>query len=314
MNNASLDFHEKGLSLRHLNWKPSHRPSFLKSLASWLPYDAHPQDIFRQKIWEEPDFDSQLSLVLESEGRWLGFAMGVLREDPAKQKKGFIKILALAPEVRGLGLGYRLVKLLEQRLFLLGALSIRLGESAPNYLWPGLDPRYTRAFLLFQNMGYAQVGQTFNLRVDLRKPLPKLKVQSPLGIETRRALPEDGTALAAWLHAHWPTWVQEVWPAVKKSNPSVFLAVHGSAIIGFAAYECQNRGMGWFGPMGTMPGYEGKGVGTLLCRRVLAAMAEEGFPQVVIPWVGPVGFYEKAVGAQIHRVFFRMQKLRPVPK
>jgi len=38
-------------------------------------------------------------------------------------------------------------------------------------------------------------------------------------------------------------------------------------------------------------------------------MMEAGYKNAIIPWVGPVAFYYKTVGATINRVFVRMKKM-----
>ena len=83
---------------------------------------------------------------------------------------------------------------------------------------------------------------------------------------------------------------------------------HKGTVIAFAAWEANNLGMGWFGPMGTAPEARGEGIGRLLLLRCLEDMRNAGRRCATIPWVGPVPFYEQTVGARVWRTYIRYEK------
>ena len=146
-----------------------------------------------------------------------------------------------------------------------GARAIRLLESAPNYLSPGIDVRNAAALAFAAAAGYRQVGEARNLAVDLaRRGTPR---DCPDGVEVRRAVPEDTAALNAFLDAHWPAWKAEVGVALKNVPPALHLALRDGRVVGFAAWDANNRGTGWFGPMGVEPEARRTGLGCLLARR-----------------------------------------------
>jgi GNAT superfamily N-acetyltransferase len=131
----------------------------------------------------------------------------------------------------------------------------------------------------------------------------------PAGLEIRRAAPSDDQLIAAFLAVHWPTWQTEVSVAMACQPATLFLALEEGGLLGFSAYECNNVGTSWFGPMGTAPEARGRGIGRLLLAHCLRSMAELGFTQATIPWVAPTEFYAQAVGAEISRKFVRVRKL-----
>lgn len=267
--------------------------------------------LFEEKVWADPGFDERVSLAVEEERNVTGFAFGVVR-DGEESKRGVIKFLAVAPERQREGIGTCLVDALEAAMRNLGATSVRLGESPPNYLAPGLDPRYTRAMLLFQKRGYVRlqeakhmevdlVGQTFNTAADEQR-------LAGGGIVIRRADKADENRVMAFLDENWPPWKAEVGRTFANVPVSLHLAFEGEAVLGFSAYDANNVGTGWFGPMGTAPAARGNGVGAVLLKRCLADLKAQGHRTSTIPWVDPVAFYAHHVGAEISRLFYRYEK------
>lgn len=287
---------------------------FLENLRLCFEWDCFPSSVFREKIWQDPDYDPALCLLAVKDGAWRGIAMAVIR-NRSGQKHGYLKLIAVADGHRNQGWGKALVEELISRLWLAGAVSIRLGESAPNYLSPGLDPRYTSALVLFEEVGFKPIGHTFHLEVnliqdvsDFASELSKINTE---GITLRRALTSDCEKMMDFLEKHWPSWQEEVIPALQTPCPPVFLAWKGKHLVGFAGFDCNNKGVGWFGPMGTSPSMQGKGIGKGLLLAVLLDMESRGYGKAIIPWVGPVRFYHKAVGASISQTFIRMELKRP---
>jgi GNAT superfamily N-acetyltransferase len=86
---------------------------------------------------------------------------------------------------------------------------------------------------------------------------------------------------------------------------------HNGHVVGFAAYDANNRGTGWFGPMGTEPEYRGQGLGRVLLLRCLGDLHAQGRSWSTIPWVGPVGFYQQHAAAELDRTFVRLEKQVP---
>ena len=78
---------------------------------------------------------------------------------------------------------------------------------------------------------------------------------------------------------------------------TAYIAVDGSRIVGFAAYECTRKD--YFGPTGVLPDYRKRGIGLVLLQMSLQGLADLGYAYAVIGGAGPVDFYAKAVGAQV---------------
>jgi predicted N-acetyltransferase YhbS len=275
-------------------------------------HDPLSPPLFDEKVWGDPGYRPDLALAAEQGGEVLGFVMGVVRsvEDGPR---GVIKLLAVAPERQREGIGSRLVDAVEAAMRGAGAEAVRLGESPPNYLTPGLDPRYTHALLLFEGRGYERLQEAYHMRVDLAgQAFDTGREEQALaadGVEVRRAIAADREPVMAFLEEHWPPWKAEVGRSFANEPVSLHLAFEDGAVLGFSAYDANNVGTGWFGPMGTAPAARGRGVGAVLLKRCLADLRAQGHTASTIPWVAPIAFYAHHVGAEISRVFYRYEKV-----
>lgn len=263
-------------------------------------FDPINELLLEEKVWADDDFVSDLALKATDDDEIVGFVVGVIR--PAGV--AYIKLLAVDRGWQRSGVGRSLVQMLERFVRIRGAKSMRLFESAPNYLVPGIDRRYEGAQAFASALGYERIGETYNLSVDLGEPFET----KPVGAEVRRATAGDHDGLISMLEAHWPAWVPELEAALANEPASVYLAERGSGVVGFAAYDANNPGTGWFGPMGVVESERGSGLGCTLLRNCLNDIRGQGLDAATIPWVGPVQFYERCVGAVVSRTFDRFEK------
>jgi len=284
-------------------------------LAMWnatARFDPLTPALLEEKTWGDTGFDPGLARVCIDDGAIAGFAMGVLRPAP-QGARGIVKLIAVDVERRRRGIGGRLLAAVEAGLRDRGACVVRVCESAPNYLTPGVDARYSAAPHFFEKHGYARVGEACNMTVDLEsRRFDTAATERKLaarGIVVRRAVDDDHAGLEALLQAHWPSWLPEAHAAMRAGPPSLHVARRGEAVVAFAAWDANNRGTGWFGPMGTAPEARRQGIGVVLLFRCLADMAAQGQRVATIPWVDPVDFYRHCAGAAVSRIFHRYEKV-----
>ena len=300
---------------RRMTIRPLQRDDAASLLDMWnatARFDPLTVELLEEKTWGDADFDPEMALVCEAEGALAGFAMGVLRSVPGANR-GVIKLAAVAADRRRRGIGSRLLARLEDALRARGAAVLRVCESAPNYLTPGVDARYSAAPHFFSGRGYRRIGEACNMTVDLAErdfgTGDAERVLRSRGICFRRARDGDRAGLTALLQAHWPAWLPEVRAALSNRPASLYVAVDGEAVLAFAAFDANNRGTAWFGPMGTAPAARRRGLGHVLLFRCLADMAAQGHPHATIPWVDPVDFYRQCAGAAVSRIFHRYEKV-----
>ncbi len=277
-----------------------------------MELDTITKDLLKQKIDEDPDFDPRLTLLAYSESnKPVGFIMGVIR-NRGKDKVGYIKLLAVVKQFRRKGIASALYSDVENKMRALGVKLIRVYESYPNYFMPGVDPFYTEAVCFFERNGFVKFNDCSNLKADLvkqdfntSKEERKLKKH---GIIISRATKKDFKPVVNWIRRHFAAWESEIKAAFENKPVSLHIAKKSGRIIAFSAYETNNKGTGWFGPMGTSKTARGKGIGGILLKRCLNDMKKAGFKTSTIPWVGPIPFYMHYVNSKVERVFWRYEK------
>jgi GNAT superfamily N-acetyltransferase len=209
-------------------------------------------------------------------------------------EEGYVKFLAVHPRARLRGVGTALLERLEDFCRANGATTMQVGNSAPFYVVPGVDVRYTEGIVFFHARGYRRTGDAVNQGVRLvQLPDPELPCHVADG--------HDLDAIMPWITESYPNWIAEVSRSVELGT----CIVHDD--LGFACYDVLRDG--WFGPMATRPDLRGaKGVGTATLLAVLHRMRSRGYEHAEIAWSGPLLFYLKAVGARISRVFWTYSK------
>ncbi len=276
-----------------------------------VPHDQMTPELLEEKVWDDKDFSKELTRVAIHDNRVVAFGMALVRTGQP-ERHGYIKMLAVEKKFQNQGIGARILRQLEAALKKLDVDTVRIAESAPNYLVPGLDPRYTAALVMLQRNGYKRFGETWNMVVDMSaQEFDTSRDEQELaarGFEIRRALMADDADVQRFLVEHWPAWKHEARRSMLNYPISLHLALKDGRIVGFAAYDCNNHNTGWFGPMGTLEQFRRVGIGRVLLRRCLRDIKEQGHRHATIPWVGPVAFYLRHAGAEISRVFYRFEK------
>jgi hypothetical protein len=122
---------------------------------------------------------------------------------------------------------------------------------------------------------------------------PALEELRAAGVLVRRARTWELTPVREFVtHYFGRPWADEISFGFARQPVSVFIALRGGRLAGFAAYECTRRN--FFGPTGVLKGERGRGVG-----RALRGLRELGYAYAVIGGVGPTGFYERVAGARL---------------
>lgn len=276
-----------------------------------LPYDPISANLVHEKIFGEALYESELAFKAVVDDRIVGFLAGHVGERDG-HRSGIIKIMAVAPPYRCRGIGSQLLSTFEERSQKHDAETVRTMDSIPNYLMPGIDPRYTPATILFERRGYTKLEENINMLaeldgLDLSTDDLEAKAQAA-GLIVRRAVPDDWSSLETMLKEHFPPWLAECAETFRNDPISLFIGVEGSKVVAFAAYDANNKNAGWFGPMGTDPAYRSHKLGEVTLKRCLRAIRDQGHCTSIIPWVGPIGFYSRTVGAAIDRVFWVYEK------
>ncbi len=280
-------------------------------LDSRLPLDTVTSDWVREKTFDDPDYDGEMTLCALDGAELVGFAQGIVR-DVDGQTRGWVKWFATAAKHERRGVMTALFDRIEGLMQRRGVKRVGVANSPPNYTWPGLDPRYTAAYVFLEGRAYRRTGMAFNMTCDLTtRDWSTGEDESLLasrGLSVRRARREDLHPVLEHLREHFPHWAGEVATCFRRDPISLHVAADGPKVVGFAAYDANNLGMAWFGPMGTDPAYRRMGIGKVLLWRCLADQRKQGYRLAIIPWVGPLAFYYRHCGAVVDRMFWQMER------
>ena len=128
----------------------------------------------------------------------------------------------------------------------------------------------------------------------------RLTTVGECGVAVRRAMAHEKHTAMSFVHDHFTGgfsgWPSECDVAFGRSPVSCLIAVHQRRIVGFACYNSTWKG--FFGPIGVLEGFQGKGIGAALLLAALFAMKAEGYAYAVIGGANKQpGFYEHVVGA-----------------
>jgi GNAT superfamily N-acetyltransferase len=121
---------------------------------------------------------------------------------------------------------------------------------------------------------------------------------SEKGLMFRRAIGPEYRVVTHWVERHFSKpWAAEAEVTFSRQPVSCFLAIEAGSIVGFACYEATCRN--YFGPTGVLESHRGQGIGRMLLRLSMQALRDMGYAYAIIGGVGPVLFYEQAVGARV---------------
>ena len=293
----------------------TYRPEDLSAITEFLnanlDYDSLNESLLKEKLMEDPNWEPKKALICNDNDKILGFMQGVIR-DIRGIRYGYIKLMAVDKNYRRQGIARRLYEKLEGSFRSDNVDVVRIYDVPMNYFMPGIDPRYTEALCFAMRTGFIRFGDSVNLTVNLNESdwdtSEEEKALKILGIEVRRVEAHEKQKVIDFVKEEWALWTHEVEVAFKDNPPSIHVAKLHGKIKAFSAHNGNNKGTGWFGPMGTHPDLRGKGIGNILLKRCLNDMKLMGQKSAIIPWVDHLDFYVHHTNARVDRVFWRYEK------
>jgi GNAT superfamily N-acetyltransferase len=246
-------------------------------------------------------------------GAWDGGALAGVAAVAADR----LRVLAVAPEARGRGIGGALLEACVGAARDAGERRLRTLDQPGNYLAPGIDERNTETIAWLERRGWRRLAgePRVNVLIDVRDN-PRVSAAraaelaaraAAAGYELRRARRgerELADAVAAELGGAWPF---ELARALGHEPPGVHVAIRDGAYCAFAAHDGNNRGLGWFGPTGTWPAHRGRGLGEALLLACLVDVAA-AHARCEVAWIGPRPFYDRVAGIAAERRFVVLER------
>ncbi len=277
-----------------------------------LEYDnATTLDLLRYKTLEDPDFEPSMSVLACVNGEPHGFMFAVCRTE-GESRSATVKFFAVDEGFRNRGIATEMLSRVEANVREAGATALRVGMSRPNYLVPGVDPRYTVACAFLLRRGFRKAGEVFNMDVELSaSDWSTDEIEAKLaasGVTCRRLRPDELQAFDAWMASagYSAGWRYQTLHAAEMDPPAVYVAEKDGEYVAFAGFDGVRPG--WFGPMGTLESMRGSGIGSVTFLRCLRDMKARGYGVCEINSVGPLYFYSKVANAKVSRLFWQFEK------
>ncbi len=282
----------------------------LPTLLNWinrLPYEyGWDARAIHFRTLGDPVYRPEFMLVAEEAREPLGFLLGIVRDG-----RGWIKGMVVRPDRQRQGIGSRLLQEVEANFAKAGVSQVTAGWCPLTFFAGGWDIRYTGAVNFMVKHGYVTDRKTrVNMWVDLAgrdfgSEAEERRLRE-LGITARRAAPEDREKVVELARTFSEGWALEVAQAWENDPISLFVAEKEGRMVNFACYGTDAPM--YFGPLLTLPEFRGLGIATVTLKRCLVDMQRAGWSRIEIDWVGPIAFYERAVGAYIGRAFWYWEK------
>ncbi len=259
----------------------------LKIWCDTLTHDKVNRERLQKQLLDDPNFDENLFLIEQREGKIEGFIIGIIRKVPyydrgLQSDTGWIIALGGSDT----GVLQVLIEEMERRLRASGVRKIIFGMYSPGYLMPGLDiENYPAIYGLLKERGYtfgqehtAMYRTLFDYSVPQKYRDKELSAQGlgykflPYSEDKQESLLEfvQKNFTAGWVHN------TRALIAQNKAQEHVWLCQSSTdEIVGFA-----QRGM-WgmpcrFGPFGIHPEHRNHSLGSVLLSKMLYDMSCKG--------------------------------------
>ncbi len=290
-----------------------------------MPRDGITEQIFRDKVLLDANFDPQGLLVAEEQGALAGWILGLVRKVPMagvdlEESTGWITAFGVHPAMRRKMVGTALFEAALEFFADRHRRTLFFASYAPNYFVPGIDEEwYPAGFALLQHYGfkvqYSPVAMDKSL-VGYEIPQDVWDVEARLerlGFTVAPMQSHQVWPLLEFLTREFdPDWLRAVREALARHVPDhhVMLATGPSgAIVGFALFGGYDHVGERFGPYGVAASQRGTGLGKVLLYRTLAAMARDGLHSAWFLWTGeqePAGHLYLRAGFAVTRRFHVM--------
>lgn len=258
-------------------------PAIRRLLAAANDTPWNLERIAREKCFEPGPQGPPVTVVAEEGKELIGIATATSHG---------LRILAVRPDRRREGIGSDLFR----RSLRNGSGRFAIYGEAGNYFLPGVPETDHATVSFFRYLGLNEEAEpAVNLVLTLEG---NSRVPNNLPDAIERGSASDRDRITDFALRHFGSaWAWEVSRALENTPATLFIVRDKEGrVAGFSAHEANNRGLGFFGPMGVDPGQRGKGSGRALLLASLLDLRRLGYREAVISWAANVGFYEEVAG------------------
>ncbi|MCW5941413.1 MAG: GNAT family N-acetyltransferase [Fimbriimonadaceae bacterium] len=270
-------------------------------VARTLPDEAISETRFARQVLLDPNFELEGARIARDDGRIVGLCLAMGRRTPLENApddsdRGYLTLLAVAPEYRRQGIARTLVQAAEAYHRDGGRRQVQVSPYAPGYFIPGPDEAvHAGAVALLESLGYGKVYRPLSMECPLwRLTVPDWVEQAERDLEARgvriRNL-DTGLILptiefsARVFAGDWVRYAREAAHAILAGDcpERLVVAVDESGpnpvVVGYSHHAAER-----FGPIGVDPQRRGEKIGQVLMYRTLRAQQRAGYRTAWFLW------------------------------
>jgi len=275
-------------------------------IALWnrnLPDDPIDADRYWRTVLLDPNFDRELTLVVDGEEGVQGYAHAIRRRvgyGPLglQDGQGWITAFFVDQAARRRGYGRALLMEALGRLKARGVHTASCNGYAPYYQFPGVDHRCGEARALLDSLGFTPAVEAVAMELDLTTPLPTFGASTDVVVRDLEL--QDTIPLLEFVQRKFDYWLPSIQESLREDGGEVTIVEMEGRIVGFAQWENSHTdpphgAPGRFGPFGVDPDLRGVGIGAALFRHVAVTHAARGAKRLWFGWAGGrnLSFYER---------------------
>jgi len=273
-------------------FRPNDLPGVLRVLADAMLADPISEARFTRQVLLDPNVRVDGIPVATCGGRFIGFCLSIARQTPLENAasdadRGYITLIAVAPDAQRRGVGERLLDHAENYLKSQGRAVVMIASYAPGYFIPGVDVNaYAGALEFLKKRGYSEVYRPLAMETSLwNLAVPGWVTEKGRAFVLKPFEPTLTLPLLDFVRKEFPgDWVRVVRETATKilageSPNRLIAALDGDDIVGFAHHENER-----FGPIGVAANQRGRGIGQVLMFATLQAQREAGFRTAWFLW------------------------------
>lgn len=266
------------------------------------------------------NFDENLFLIAEEEGKVIGFLFGIIRKVPylnrgLEEDKAWIKLMAVNSKFQNQGVGSGLLHEFESKVF---NRTIILAFYSPSYFFSGVQEDLVAANAFFEHHGYYKKEASYWMERSL------IKYEIPEKVKAKkRSLEESGFSFIEYEDQYSysllkmikenfsMSWANYVADAIRqnRAQDEIILCLHQNSVVGYISRASIDQDAKRLGPFGVEESYRNHKLGEILIHCMFDSMAKKGIEVVFFKSTEENGkrFYLRQ-NIQVKKIFQKMEK------
>lgn len=284
--------------------RPMEAPDVSEVIRGWnlsliLPQDQVDEARFKRVILDDPNHESDASLVAIRDGKIVGFVSSVVREGVTGadgrgtshgKDDGYLKGIFVLEEFRRQGIGTQLLDRAIEYIKSKGKKVMRVITYTGRYFFPGVNLEYEAAAEFFKARDFQKDHIIDDMDLDLRN----FQV-SDYQKDTRHRMAQFGVHVEDYDPSmldqmrqfvgkvNMISWFPEGWEERFKEKGNKVVALKGEEIVGWASYWPGGE-TGGFGPIAVLKEMRGNGIGSCLLLESVLRMKDAGAERASASW------------------------------